>query len=428
MIRSAIFSTLVALFGAVLLSHPVAAQQDHSSHTDHSAHPDGSGGHGTEAGHPSSASDHGYEETSAHSEMAVAPAAGSSAAVRWIVLTRDISGMTAGHGRMGPPARTYALVTVAQLMALETGGIGVSERVAVASASAGVLAGLFPGMGSTITEWLEEDHRRARALGDTEESINEGEAAGRAAAEQALSRAAVDGADLPWSGALRNEPDLWTSSPGMAPIGVGWQQIRPWLVSSAAQFRAPPPPAFDAPEFQRDLTEVAEIARARTAEQTEIAKKWAKPVDHYWNMVASEEILRAGLAEIEVAKALTLLNVAMMDAAITCFETKYHYQFPRPSQVDPSISLAIGLPNHPSYPSAHACVTGAATTVLGHLFPSEIERIGEVGEEASLSRLYAGVHYRFDNVAGVEIGRAVARHAIERDPDEADLLRRRSQP
>ena len=93
---------------------------------------------------------------------------------------------------------------------------------------------------------------------------------------------------------------------------------------------------------------------------------------------------------------------------IACFEATFHYWFIRPSQVDGSITLPIGLPNLPSYPSGHSCFTSAIMTVLIDAFPSERDRLDEVITASGLSRIYAGLHYRFDIEAGQAIGRGAA--------------------
>ncbi len=111
------------------------------------------------------------------------------------------------------------------------------------------------------------------------------------------------------------------------------------------------------------------------------------------------------------------MSAAEFDALIGCFDAKYHYWFIRPPQADPAITLPIGLPPHPSYPSAHSCVSGSATGVLAAIFPNERDRLEAVAIEASLSRLYAGIHYRFDFVTGLALGRAVAAKAMAADLD-----------
>jgi membrane-associated phospholipid phosphatase len=82
---------------------------------------------------------------------------------------------------------------------------------------------------------------------------------------------------------------------------------------------------------------------------------------------------------------------------------------------DPSITLAIGLPNFPSYPSNHAAVSGGMARVLGEKFRPERARLDGLAEEAMISRIYGGIHYRFDGEAGLELGRKIAAYALERD-------------
>lgn len=89
---------------------------------------------------------------------------------------------------------------------------------------------------------------------------------------------------------------------------------------------------------------------------------------------------------------------------------------------DPMITLPIGLPAHPSYPSAHSCVSGAMTGVLAAEFPSEATRLAELAVEASLSRLYGGIHYRFHMDAGLALGRAVAAKARAADLGSVAIL------
>ena len=117
------------------------------------------------------------------------------------------------------------------------------------------------------------------------------------------------------------------------------------------------------------------------------------------------------------------MGAAMMDASIGCCDAKYYYLFVRPSQLDLAITLPIGLPNHPSYPSGHSCHSSAATTVLAHFFPKHAEELRGLMEEAGLSRMYAGIHYRFDIVAGQELGTSVAEYAIRFDHREGLLSR-----
>ena len=113
-----------------------------------------------------------------------------------------------------------------------------------------------------------------------------------------------------------------------------------------------------------------------------------------------------------------------MDAAIGCWDAKLTYWFIRPPQADPAITLipAIGLPNHPSYPSAHTCFSGAAAEMLGVFFPAKTDSLDAMVHEAGLARMYAGIHYRFDVDMGQQLGRQVARFVSEVDRSRGSLV------
>jgi membrane-associated phospholipid phosphatase len=110
-----------------------------------------------------------------------------------------------------------------------------------------------------------------------------------------------------------------------------------------------------------------------------------------------------------------LMHAAQFDAQLTCFETKYHYFVIRPSQAEPAISLVFPNPNYPAYPSGHACISSAAAHVLKHFFPAHTAELTDLVTEAGLSRIYAGIHYRFDITASWVLGPAVAEWAIDHE-------------
>jgi membrane-associated phospholipid phosphatase len=168
------------------------------------------------------------------------------------------------------------------------------------------------------------------------------------------------------------------------------------------------------------LAEVVAFSQRRTPEQLAIAQFWNLPAGTftppgYWNQVASEYVAEEGLNEYASAHVLALTHAAMMDALIGCWEAKYYYWYLRPSQADPTITLPLGLPNFPAYPSGHACVSAAATTVLQHFFPKHSAELADGLEQAGMSRIYAGIHYRVDMTAGQALGQSVGREAIRID-------------
>jgi hypothetical protein len=211
---------------------------------------------------------------------------------------------------------------------------------------------------------------------------------------------------------------MWYSAKGVPPIGILIAQARPWLLDSVSQFRPAPPPAYGSPTFQSALDEVRNVAKNRTREQTAIAQYWndSDPWSQ-WNQAAADALNRHHSSDLEAARVLAVLNVGAMDAIVACFDAKYHYWTIRPSQADTTIVLAdsVDLPNFPSYPSGHACSAGAFDGVLSYYFPGDGAQFRKMAEEQAMSRLYGGIHYRFDNDGGLALGRTVARYAAERE-------------
>jgi membrane-associated phospholipid phosphatase len=166
--------------------------------------------------------------------------------------------------------------------------------------------------------------------------------------------------------------------------------------------------------------EVAEVRRTveqLTREQLAIAYKWNDGAGTYtppghWNDIAAEYIRDARMSEVRAARAYALLNMAMHDAAVGCWGVKYLYFNPRPIQLDPSIKTVIGLPNFPSYPSGHSTFSAAAATVLSYLFPQAAPDFAAMKEEASISRLYGGIHYRSDIERGKEHGARIGGYTV----------------
>jgi membrane-associated phospholipid phosphatase len=102
-----------------------------------------------------------------------------------------------------------------------------------------------------------------------------------------------------------------------------------------------------------------------------------------------------------------LLNMALHDSGVGCWDTKYAYFNPRPSQMDPGIKVEIGLPNFPSYISGHSDFSAAAADVLSYLFPSDATYFNSQRDEAAMSRLYGGIHYPSDIKYGLQQGKQI---------------------
>ena len=169
--------------------------------------------------------------------------------------------------------------------------------------------------------------------------------------------------------------------------------------------------------MQRELAEVKDAVDNLTREQLAIVYKWADgastptPPGH-WDLIALPYVVDAKWSEVRMARAFALLNMTMHDAAVACWDAKFTYYNPRPSQLDPAIRTVIGLPNFPSYMSGHSTFSAAAASVLAYLFPQGTSYFDEQMEEAAISRLYGGIHYRSDIEIGKEAGRRVGAYAV----------------
>ncbi len=118
--------------------------------------------------------------------------------------------------------------------------------------------------------------------------------------------------------------------------------------------------------------------------------------------------------ELDAVAILAYGNAASYDAIVGCFDTKFTYWHIRPTQADRFITTAVPLPNHPSWPSAHSCASGAWSTILCIAFPADRHLIDSLASEASLSRLVGGLHYRSDTDAGTQLGQHAAFLAVRR--------------
>jgi membrane-associated phospholipid phosphatase len=233
-----------------------------------------------------------------------------------------------------------------------------------------------------------------------------------------------------------------------------------------AQFRPPPPPALSSDDYATAFNEVESLGRVdsttRSADQTQIAFFWRDATGTsyafgHWNKIAQGVSAERGLDLVADARLFAVLNIATADAIISCWDTKYTYNFWRPvtaiqfpgdstlnpaTPSDPTWTPLITTPNFPSYTSAHSTVSGAAAAVLTSLFgPGYHFTVGSEGlpgvtrsfagfdtaaAEAGQSRIYGGIHYQFDNQNGLASGHTLGRFVVGNfllpadEGDEAD--------
>lgn len=361
-----------------------------------------------------------------------------------------------------PPyaARAYSYVTVAQFEALKVAwhykyqynraapstidrGVqalmpasGVpaypSEDAVLSAVSTEVMRLLFPAAVEEITRRAAEQREAALLSGRASASdIAAGLALGRAVAAAFTTRAANDGMrsavgtrpqwDAFAAAATARGEVPWQSldTPARPPMLPFFGQVRGWAMTPAdvVAERPAPPPSTSSAQMKSELAEVKSYSDHATREQIAIAHKWSDGAGTYtppghWNDIAAEHIRDARWSEVRTARAFALLNMALQDAAVACWDAKYFYFSPRPTNLDPTSKTHIGLPNFPAYTSGHSTFSGAAAEVLTYLFPSRRAEYEAAAEEASISRLYGGIHFRSDIQVGKEHGQRIGTYTV----------------
>src|SRR5262245_3100535 len=370
---------------------------------------------------------------------------------------------------------------------------GISMRAAIAQAAHDTLVELFPSQQRSFDENLEEDidgipDRTARASGI---------ALGREAAAAILVRRAADGSQHPEPRIgvdfiTGNEPGQWRQDPiSEIPLALGarWGEVVPFVLASAAQLRVPPPPALGRATYAAAYDEAKRLGgdgivtpTERTQEQTNIGIYWAYDgtpslcaPPRLYNQIAVHIADQRGSDLVALARLLALVNVALADAGIAIWESKYHYDFWRPitgiresdqgtgptgkgdgnaaTLGDPTFA-PLGAPASnldgpnftppfPAYPSGHAGFGGALFQILRRFYrtdriaftfvsdefngvtedhqgvvrplrPRSFSSLSEAEAENGQSRIYLGIHWAFDKTEGITLGRRVADDVFER--------------
>ena len=348
-----------------------------------------------------------------------------TASVRWSAIARDFIAAKPAAEKPNQQAafRVFAYMSLAQYRAAaaahDTRGRPPhpSPSGAASAASAVVLGAFFPPDAGFFESQLRAQENDVAEPPGMTGAFAEGEALGRSVGMQVVELARTDGFDAVWNGAPPAGPGFWSSDfdPPRPPLLPLLGRMRPFFMASGDQFRPAPPPAFGSPTYLAALAEIRRFSDSRTADQLRIAQFWAMPtVAAFWNEQATALIARDRLDERRAAHVLALMHMATMDANIACHDAKYAYWLIRPYRADTAIITVIARPQHPSYPSDHACASGTSAYVLGGLFPADAERLAALANQAGESRLYAGIHYRFDKDAGLHIARQVAALALQR--------------
>jgi membrane-associated phospholipid phosphatase len=322
-----------------------------------------------------------------------------------------------------------------------------SQPAAADQAAHDVLVALYPAFQTTLDAELQQDLGQIREGWDKTEGIT----VGQTVAAQILALRSTDGANLtPPPFIPGNQPGGYQfTPPNFAPADfTQWPRVTPFALARADEFRPGPPPQLSSDEYTRTFNEVKSLgfitSNTRTPEQTLIGTFWNGNIQDFWNEIAQTAALGHHLGLAHSARLFALLNISLADTTIAFFEAKYNYQFWRPVT---AIELAgddgnpdtnpnpnwLPLPTKtapdPSYPGAHSAISFAGAQVLKFYFGDQFtfdvtseslrgvnrhfDRFSAAAQEAGLSRIYAGQHFRTDHIAGKDLGERVSESIVD---------------
>lgn len=327
-----------------------------------------------------------------------------------------------------------------------------SKEAAAAAAAHRVLVNLYP------QQAVQFDQQLSQSLAAIPDGLAEdkGVVLGQFVADQILATRSEDGSSNSQSGYVPGDkPGEWRPTfPNYFPAGFpNWGTVTPFVIPSVLDYRTDGPPDLTSELYAQDLNEVKSLGSlnslTRTPEQTEIAKFWSFDrtnsfsIQGYWNKIGEEIALKEGNTLVENARFFALLNLAQADAGITVIDSKYFYNFWRPitaireadtdgnpdTVADPNWIPLFNFSGVPEYIGGHSIVAGTAVAVLEDFFGEDYsfsttspelpgvvrsyDSFSEAGLEASLSRIYGGLHYRFTHEVSLELGEKLGGYVVQ---------------
>ncbi len=332
----------------------------------------------------------------------------------------------------------------------DTAPAGASAEAAAIAAAHTVLVSLYPANVGAF-DAAREDQLAAIPDGPSKSS---GISWGEDVAGQILDLRADDGSTAIVSYPLAPGTGWWQPTPPAfaSPLLPGWGKVKPWTLFKRTQFRVAAPPPVTSREYAISFDEVLRLGSTnsteRTADQTEIALFWndgagtQTPPGH-WIEIATALAAERGLGLAESARLLALVSLTVADAAEVSWDIKFHYGHWRPftgildaeddgnpaTHTEAGWSSFITTPPFPAYTSGHSTFSGSSSRLLALFFGTDdvpfsigsdglpgvtrsFDTLSEAAEEAGQSRIYGGIHWQYDNTAGLESGRALAEHVF----------------
>jgi len=313
------------------------------------------------------------------------------------------------YNRQHPSALDPA---VAPVVAVPQSPSYPSEHAVTAGAAAAVLSYLFPDQAAKISDTAYQAALSRVMAGvaypsDVLSGLDLGTSVGQAVVAYALQ----DGSGQAFAGSYPATPGVWSSANPVTPLAGSW---KPWVLGSASDLRPGAPPVFGSDAANAQYAAVKNLAR--TNGTNHLAWFWQPGFFQPWLQELDLEIFQNHLDSNppRAARAYAYETIAQHDATLACWDSKYTYLELRPSQADATITTLFGNPQHPGYPSGHACASGASAAILSFFFPADSQVFSQMAQDAGTSTFDAGIHTQLDVSQGLSLGGAVGQKVAAR--------------
>jgi membrane-associated phospholipid phosphatase len=287
-----------------------------------------------------------------------------------------------------------------------------SEHAVAAGAAAAVLEYLFPDQSAKFADMADQAATSRVMAGvafpsDVFSGLDLGQSVGRAV----IAFAQADGSAQAFSGSYPASPGVWSGPNPVAPLAGSW---KPWVLSTAQDFRPGPPPAFGSDAANAQYAADKNLNRTNTTNH--LAWFWQPGFFQPWLQQVDLEVFQnhLDLNAPRAARAYAFETIAQHDATLACWDAKYTYLELRPSQADSTIQPLFALPQHPGFPSGHACASGASAAVMSILFPNDAALFTSMANDAGTSTFDALIHTQLDVSQGLALGTQVGQKAAVR--------------
>jgi membrane-associated phospholipid phosphatase len=234
---------------------------------------------------------------------------------------------------------------------------------------------------------------------------------GNQVAKDVIAYAKGDGSSQPFTGTFTPAAGIWGSATPVTPLAGSWKT---WVLNTAGQFRPAAPPAFNSADANTQYAAVKNLQATNATNHS--AWFWQPGFFQPWLQQDEISIFQNHLDANapRAARVYALQSIALHDATLACWDAKFTFLELRPPQADSTIVPLFALPQHPGYPSGHACGSGASAAVLAYLFPADATALNTMATDGGISTFDARIHTQLDVSVGLTLGGQVGQAVVAR--------------